>query len=167
MRVPGLPRWCSKAWKERLLRNGGTACGVGNKHSVTEEIGDQVDVRRFTAACAGTGKLKVCRFKLGTADSEFIHRVFLTGERDGVIPIFLLVKLRFNRFHDESLFRGGAYIGADAAAVAVFRTDDDAVFQSLFGPGRSLQMNPSGARASSSSVTMKGRMAAWGQTKAH
>ncbi len=114
--------------------NGGTACGVGNKHSVTEEIGDQVDVRRFTAACAGTGKLKVCRFKLGAADSEFIHRVFLTGERDGVIPVFLLVKLRFNRFHDESLFRGGAYIGADAAAVAVFRTDDDAVFQSLFRP---------------------------------
>ena len=112
--------------------NGGTACGVGNKHSVTEEIGDQVDVRRFTAACAGTGKLKVCRFKLGTADSEFIHRVFLTGERDGVIPVFLLVKLRFNRFHDESLFRGGAYIGADAAAVAVFRTDNDSILQAFF-----------------------------------
>lgn len=40
-------------------------------------------------------------------------------------------------------------------------------FRPFFGPGRSLQMKPSGARASSSSVTMKGRMAAWGQTKAH
>ena len=101
-------------------------------------IGYQVDVRRFTAACAGTGKLKVCRFKLGTADSEFIHRVFLTGERDGVIPVFLLVKLRFNRFHDESLFRGGAYIGADIAAVAVFRTDNDSKAKGTPPSGRTL-----------------------------
>ena len=91
-----------------------------------------MDVRRFTTACAGAGKFKVRRFKLGAADSEFIHRVFLAGERDGIIPVFLLVKLRFNRFHDESFFRGGAYIGADAAAVAVFRTDNDSILQAFF-----------------------------------
>lgn len=84
------------------------ACSVGNEHSVTEKAGDQVDVRCFTTACAGAGKFKVRRFKLGAADSEFIHRIFLAGERDGIIPVFLLVKLRFKTgFMTRAFFGAG------------------------------------------------------------
>src|SRR5690606_30536946 len=38
--------------------DGGAACGVGNNHSVAEQLGGQLNVGRFAAACAGAGELE-------------------------------------------------------------------------------------------------------------
>ena len=111
--------------------NGGAAGGIGNHHAVAEEAGHHIDVGCFAAACAGAGEFKVGRFELGASEVALAQRILTGREIHGVVPEVLLGQLGFSRLHDESLLGSGAGVGADAAAIAVFRVDDDAEFQAF------------------------------------
>ena len=112
-------------------RRGGTdnisaAGGIGNIHALAEELGHQLHVRCFAAARAGSVELVKRALELAALDGELVHRVFLDGQIDQIVPIRLLVHLALQRLHDECLFLGKAGACAASAALAVKRVDLDA-----------------------------------------
>ena len=117
--------------------NGGASRSVGDVHAVAEELGHQMYIRGFAAACAGAGEFEIGRFQHSAADGLLVERIFLVRQAHGIVPEFLLRKLCFDGLHYESLLPCRAGVDADAAAVAVFRINDNAEFQALL---RSLEV---------------------------
>ena len=111
--------------------DGGAAGRIGDHHAVAEETGDHIDVRGLAAACAGTGEFEVGRFEHGASEVLFAERIVSGREALCIVPKVLLGELCLCRLHDEGFLRSRAGIRADAAAVAVFRIDDDAVLESF------------------------------------
>jgi len=101
--------------------NGGTARGVGNIHTVTKQLGNQLGVRRFAATRASAGELQQGLFKLAALDGFYIHRVLFMRQGNGIVPVGDFVFLAFQRFHDQRFFLGRAFQHAHAAAVAIHR----------------------------------------------
>ena len=106
--------------------NVGAAGCIGDIHALTEQLRHQLHVGGFTAACTGAVELIQRALILAASDGEFIHRIFLGGQRDKIIPVGLLMHLAFQRLHHECLFFCRADACTAAAALAVERIDLDA-----------------------------------------
>ena len=94
-------------------------------HPVTEQLGDQLDIGRFTATSAGSGELEQGLCKLAVLDGFInLYQVILIGNffRE-IIPAIRLVELGFQRLHHQRFLFRRTYVGAYAAAGAVERTD--------------------------------------------
>ena len=112
----------------------GTAGSIGSIHPVSKELGEQLDIRGFTTARAGSGKLIKRLFILAALCRKAGHRVHFLRECQAVLPVFLFFKLGLQGNHGKSLFLSRADIGAASAALAVQRIDLNAVtkcFKSL------------------------------------
>ena len=99
--------------------DGGTTGGVGNVHTVAEELGDQTCVAGFGAACAGTGELKQRLLELAALDGQILDLVLRSDLGNHVVEHVLLCQLALLRDHGDGLGRADA--DADAAAHAVQR----------------------------------------------
>ena len=107
-------------------RHGGSPClrtagRVGNEHALAEELRQDLHVRRFGTTCAGAGEFEKRLVELAALDGELVEGRFLPAERYGKFPIFVFMKLRVERFHDEGFFLRRAGVDAALAAVAVKR----------------------------------------------
>ena len=99
----------------------GASRSVGDHHTVAEKLSDQLDVRRFAAACAGAGKFKERLLELAALHRLFVHGIgFLRDCVDAKIKDRLLIDLSRQRLHDEGLAFGcRANVSAVTAAKAV------------------------------------------------
>ena len=99
----------------------GTSRRVGYEHARPKQLGQNLHVRRFRAACAGAGELEERLVELAALDGELIEARILRRNRLGVIPVCAFMALRVERLHDQRFFLGRADVDAGAAAVAVER----------------------------------------------
>ena len=111
---------------------GGTAVdraaagSVRDDHSVTEQLGHQLDIGGFAAAGTGAGELKQGLQELAALDGVLVDLSFKLRELGGKLGVFtLLGNLLIKRLHDQGFFLGGANLRAVTAACAVKRTDLD------------------------------------------
>ena len=107
---------------------GATRC-VCNHHMVSEELGDVLDVRGFTATCAGAAVLKQRLGKLGVLHiGLLVHILLVAHELVEIVEVCLLCGIVNVRYHLEGLFGlGKTYVNAVAAACAVVNGDGDGV----------------------------------------
>ena len=120
-------RRCRTAVDRRTTRS------VGNHHPVSEHLRDQFDVRRLAATGTSTRELeeRLCELAVFHSLGLVDHGILVTHVFGQVIPVFLLVELRFERLHHQSLGRSRTDIGAVATAGAVQRADLDPELVSL------------------------------------
>ena len=63
--------------------DGGASRGIGDHHAVTKELGDELDIRGFTASGTGPGKLKEGLSELTSFHRCDGHQVIQDGELCG------------------------------------------------------------------------------------
>ena len=105
----------------------GAASGVGNEHLVAEQLSSQLGVRSLAAAAAGAGELQQGLLELAALNGgllELSGNLFLSRQVDAILEDSLLITLRVDGSHLQSLLLGGAGGHAGAAAGAVQRRDD-------------------------------------------
>lgn len=95
---------CIHAIRSRRCRGApdrGTACGIGNQHSIAEKLGHELGVRSLSATGAGPGEFEQGFYELAAFESFYVHQILLFGDRGGEVPVGnLLLELRLERFHD-------------------------------------------------------------------
>ena len=99
--------------------NGGTACRIGNHHSVAKELGDYLQIRCLAAACARAGKFEVRLIKLAAFDTLLIYRKFFLWNGHGIIPVVRFSNYIGIGFHLQCLFLSRTDICAVSAAHTV------------------------------------------------
>ena len=119
---------CPRSGRQVTAVDGGAAGGVRDQSAVAEELGQEFDIRCFTAAGAGTGELEQRAEQLGTLDGTLAD-LGAVRIRDGheEVPVgrFGLAE-RDLRSHGQCALRlGRAGFNAEAAAGAVFYRDLD------------------------------------------
>ena len=82
----------------------GTACCIGSIHPVSEELSEKLDIRRLTAAGAGTGEFVERLLILAAFRCKSVHRILFLREGQAVFPVGLLMELAFQRSHREGFF---------------------------------------------------------------
>ena len=104
--------------------DGGATRRIGDIHPVAKQLGDQLCIRRFAAACACAGVLKQRSLELAAFDRSLLElrsNLFLRREAVRVIELLLFVRLCLKRLHHERLLplHAGADICTGTAARAV------------------------------------------------
>ncbi len=104
----------------RTAPNGRAACGVGNIHTLAEELSDEFGIRSFATTCACAGELKQRLGELGTLRGVTRKRDLLLGNAlDAVVEAGLIVDLSVERLHGDGLFLRRADVHAGTATKAV------------------------------------------------
>lgn len=95
--------------------NGRAAGGVGDVHTVAEELSDETGIAGLGAACAGAGELEHGLLELAALDGEILHILLVGDPGDAVVEHILLRQLGLLTDHGQSTDR--ALADADAAAI--------------------------------------------------
>ncbi len=104
--------------------NGGAAGGVGDDHSLTEQLGQHLDVGGLTAAIAGAGELEERNVEHGVLEGVAGDEVALLLDAGGVLPVLGLdLLLGEHLLHDDGLVTAG--LDAELAAGTVEGRDLD------------------------------------------
>ncbi len=105
--------------RRRCAPDGGTACRIGNHHSVAEELCDNLQIRRFTAACTCAGKLEVRLEELTTFYAGLFNWQVFFLDGHSIIPVVCFVNHIGISFHLKCLFLCWTDVCAVAAAHTV------------------------------------------------
>ena len=108
--------------------DGGAARGVGNHHTIAEQLGYQLHIGGLAAARAGAGELKQGLQGLAVLHAGLVgDPVGHLGHSHGELPVLLFLTLGIQGLHHQGLGLGGAHLHAVAAAGAVQGADLHAV----------------------------------------
>lgn len=89
---------------------------------ITEQLGHQLGIRRFTTAAAGTGKLQQRTVELRLSGQIVGEpQVFIGKMLESIIVNLLLLGFFFIGHHVEGFVLGRAHIGAGTTTGAVYR----------------------------------------------
>ena len=102
--------------------DGGAARGISNHHTIAEQLGNELDIRRLAAASAGAGELEQGLHELAALDSVLVEGDVRLRQLHGEFPVgFLHGGFGGQGLHFQGLGLGGAHFHAVAAAGAIQR----------------------------------------------